>query len=82
MPVSIIGIGTPATPSAPPSAMTSGKTTGRIQIAGAPRKAPQRPTATIATTWSQPRIGCQNPLAKPVLIPSPVWAATWLAAKG
>ena len=34
--------------SAPPTAMTSGKITGRSQIAGAPRKAPQSPTATIA----------------------------------
>ncbi len=50
MPYSMPGIGTPATPSAPPSAMTSGKVTGRSQIAGGPRKAPQSPTATIAAT--------------------------------
>ena len=35
MPTSMPGIGTPATPSAPPSAMTSGKVTGSSQIAGA-----------------------------------------------
>ncbi len=41
---------TPRMPSAPPTAITSGKTIGRSQIAGAPRKAPHSPTATIATT--------------------------------
>jgi hypothetical protein len=50
MPVSIAGSGTPRMPSAPPTAMTSGNTIGSSQIAGAPRNAPHRPTATIATT--------------------------------
>ena len=50
MPISTPGSGTPITPRAPPNAMTSGNTTGKTQIAGAPRKAPHRPTATIAIT--------------------------------
>ena len=62
MPVSTAGTGTPRMPSAPPPAITSGNTTGSSQIAGAPRNAPHRPTATIATTWSQPKIGWVKPL--------------------
>ena len=46
-------------------AITRGNTTGSSQIAGAPRNAPHRPTATMATTWSQPKIGCRKPLVKP-----------------
>ena len=38
------------------------------QMAGLPRKAPHRPTATIATRWSSPVTGCLSPLKKP---PSP-----------
>ena len=68
------GSGAPAMPSAPPKAITSGKTIGSSQIAGAPRKAPQRPTATIAATWSQPRIGCRKPDAKPPATLEPSWA--------
>ena len=44
------GSGTPSTPARPPNAITTGNTTGRSQIAGCPRNAPHRPTATIATT--------------------------------
>ena len=52
--------GTPRTPSTPPNAITSGNTTGSTQIAGMPRNAPHRPTATIATTWSGPSTGCRE----------------------
>ena len=52
-------------PSAPPIIITSGKVIGSSQIAGAPRKAPQRPTATIAATWSGPVSGCRNPVRNP-----------------
>lgn len=48
MPVSTKGSGRPAMPSTPPT-MISGKATGSIQINGAPRNAPQIPTATIAS---------------------------------
>ena len=42
MPISMPGSGTPRMPSTPPSAITSGNTTGRTTIAGAPEKrAPQ-----------------------------------------
>jgi hypothetical protein len=42
MPISTPGNGMPRMPSTPPSAITSGNTTGRMKIAGAPRKrAPQ-----------------------------------------
>ena len=50
IPVSTAIIGTPMMPSTPPSAITSGNTTGSSQIAGIPRNTPHRPTATIATT--------------------------------
>ena len=43
MPVSTPGSGTPSTPSTPPNAITSGKTTGSSQIAGGPRNAPHMP---------------------------------------
>ncbi len=49
MPVSIAGISIPITPSAPPNAITKGKTIGNTQMAGLPKNTPQRPTATIAT---------------------------------
>ena len=49
MPISTPGSGTPRMPSTPPNAITSGNTTGRMKIAGAPRNAPHSPTATIAT---------------------------------
>jgi hypothetical protein len=65
MPVSTTGIGTARTPSAPPKAMTSGKTTGSSHSAGAPRKAPHRPTATMAAMWSIPESGCSRPLTSP-----------------
>ena len=42
-------------PSPPPAAMTRGKIIGSSQIAGAPRNAPHRPTATMAMTWSMPK---------------------------
>ena len=48
MPISTPGSGTPRMPSTPPTAITSGNTTGRMKIAGAPRNAPHSPTATIA----------------------------------
>ena len=51
------GSGTPTSPRKPPIAITSGKVTGSNHIAGAPSWAPQRPTATIATTWSRPETG-------------------------
>ena len=77
MPGSIKGSGTPSTPSAPPTAITIGKTMGRIQIAGRPRKAPQMPTATMAATWSQPKSGWVKPETKPPWKPSAsLWAAT------
>ena len=47
--------------------------TGSIQTAGAPRNAPQRPTATIATIWSGPNNGCAKPPMKSELA-LPVWA--------
>jgi hypothetical protein len=50
MPVSVAGTGTPSIPSTPPNAITSGNTTGSSQIAGGPRNAPHKPTATMATT--------------------------------
>ena len=50
----------------PPIAMTSGNATGSTQIAGAPSCAPHKPTATIASTWSAPEIGCRKPVTKPV----------------
>ena len=50
MPISTPGSGTPRIPMTPPNAITSGKTIGSSQIAGGPRNAPHRPTATIATT--------------------------------
>ncbi len=37
-------------PAAPPSAITMGKATGSIQIAGAPSCAPHIPTASMART--------------------------------
>jgi hypothetical protein len=40
IPISTPGSGTPITPKAPATAITSGKTTGRSQIAGGPRNAP------------------------------------------
>src|SRR5436190_18523289 len=54
----------------PPTAMIIGKTTGKTQTAGAPSCAPQSPTATIARIWSQPEIGCLNPLANPAALPT------------
>jgi len=51
------GRGTPAMPRTAPSAITSGKATGRAQMAGAPRNAPQSPTASIASRWSKPKTG-------------------------
>jgi hypothetical protein len=45
IPVSTAGMGTPSTPKTPPTAVTSGKTTAKIQIAGAPKNAPHNPTA-------------------------------------
>ena len=57
MPISTPGSGMPSKPIIPPSAMTIGKVTGKSQIAGAPSCAPHNPTATIASTWSQPEIG-------------------------
>ena len=51
MPISTPGNGTPSTPSAPPKAMTSGNTTGKTQMAGVPRNAPQSPTATMADVF-------------------------------
>src|SRR5262249_39682398 len=65
MPYSMPGNGTPISPSMPPTAITIGKATGSSQIAGLPSCAPQRPTATIASTWSGPEIGCWKPLRKP-----------------
>ncbi len=50
MPVSTPGMGTPSTPDAPPTAITTGNTTGRIQMAGVPKKASHNPTVTMATT--------------------------------
>ena len=67
MPISTPGSGTPRMPMIPPNAITSGKTIGNSQIAGDPRNAPQRPTATIATTWSGPNSGCAKPPTKPPL---------------
>ncbi len=57
IPYSMPGNGTPKSPSIPPVAMIIGNTTGKSQIAGAPSCAPQSPTATIASTWSNPEIG-------------------------
>ena len=45
--------------------MTIGNATGSNQIAGAPSCAPHSPTATIASTWSSPEIGCRKPVRKP-----------------
>ncbi len=50
MPISTPGSRTPASPRNPPNAITIGKVTGSIQIAGAPSCEPQIPTATIAKT--------------------------------
>ena len=60
---------TPIRPRKPPTAMTSGKVTGRAQIAGRPSCAPQMPTATMAMMWSKPEIGCRKPLTKPMASP-------------
>src|SRR5205814_188155 len=79
MPVSTPGTGTPRIPITPPNAITSGKTIGSTQIAGAPRNAPQRPTATMATTWSGPNSGCANPPMNPPDI-LPVWAEAGMPA--
>jgi hypothetical protein len=70
MPISTPGSGTPLMPSSPPNAITTGNTTGSSHIAGWPRNAPHKPTATMATTWSGPRIGCAKPLASPPATPS------------
>ena len=80
MPISTPGSGTPRMPSTPPTAITSGNTTGRMKIAGAPRNAPHSPTATIAATWSGPNNGCDSPPAKPPLT-LPVWASAGDAAR-
>ena len=58
MPCSTNRSGTPMTPGAPAKANATGKATGSIHSAGAPRIAPQRPTATMARIWSNPVIGC------------------------
>ena len=52
---------TPTSPRNPPNAITIGKVTGSSQTAGGPSCAPQRPTATIASTWSSPETGCSKP---------------------
>ena len=39
------------------------------------------PTATIASKWSRPPIGCPKPDAKPETVPAPVWASAGVAAK-
>ena len=69
IPYSMPGTGTPMSPSIPPNAMTSGNATGSTQMAGTPSCAPHRPTATIASTWSSPEIGCTNPVRKPAAAP-------------
>ena len=79
IPVSTPGRGIPTTPRAPPKAITSGNTTGRSQIAGAPRNAPHSPTATIAMTWSGPKIGCVKPPQKSMATPCSECAKTGLA---
>jgi hypothetical protein len=45
-----------------------------MNIAGAPRNAPHKPTATIATAWSSPNNGWAKPPPKPP-ITLPVWAS-------
>jgi len=72
---SLKGSGTPLTPNKPPSAMTSGNVIGSTQIAGLRSCAPHRPTATIATRWSNPVIGCRKPLCNPLATPAPVCAS-------
>src|SRR5262249_36825098 len=80
MPISTPGSGTPATPRAPANAITRGNTTGSSQIAGAPRNAPHSPTATIAITWSGPKIGWVNPPMKSMATPFSEWAKAGDAA--
>jgi len=63
---SVSGRSAPATPRRTPSAITSGKVIGSTQIAGLPSWAPQRPTATMATRWSSPVIGCMKPDSRPI----------------
>ena len=66
-------------PRNPPTAITIGKVTGSSQTAGGPSCAPQRPTETIASTWSRPEIGCSSPVRKPWAWPSWTCARTGVA---
>jgi hypothetical protein len=43
-------------------------------MAGGPRNAPQRPTATMAITWSGPKIGWVKPPQKSIAAPCSEWA--------
>ena len=70
MPISTPGSGTPLMPSRPPNAITTGNTTGSSHIAGCPRNAPHRPTATMATTWSKPEDRVREAARKPPTTPS------------
>ena len=48
--------------------MISGNAIGNSQIAGAPSSAPQIPTQTIASRWSNPVNGCRNPALNPAVV--------------
>src|SRR5262245_13393710 len=80
IPISTPGMGTPMAPSTPPNAITRGNVTGSTQIAGAPSWAPHMPTATIAMTWSRPKIGCSIPATKPP--PTSPWPTCASATAG
>ena len=51
------GSAMPAAPSAPPSTITATNVAGTAQSARPPSCAANRPTATMASTWSRPPIG-------------------------
>ena len=74
IPSSTKGSCTPATPKTPPRAITNTNVAGTAHSARPPSCAANRPTATIASTWSSPPMGCMKPCAKPTVPPTPVWA--------
>src|SRR5690606_12390345 len=71
---STIGSGSAINEAAKPAPMQATKAAGTVRIARPPSMEAHRPTATMASTWSVPKNGCEKPAAKEPCSTGSKWA--------